>query len=1066
MKAIPARNLGKRRAFDILPVVLLVLLCGSMCGWNQTNPSTQKTDKAVSAHIYRQDGAEGKSDPVAEFRGLPVRRIAFEGVSAERLSPLPEHLAQALGEPVSRETLAASLRQVFATGLFESVAVQGVREADGVALIFKGAPRAFVGTVSVYGARGASTNSQLERACGLLPGTRFTDGRLEQAMTLMLQTLADDGYHEPTITHTLTPHTKEQLVDIAFQVDSGLRARVGGVEVSGEPGMSLEKFRSEAHLRAGSRVDHDTVNRALNGVVKHYQKEDRLEAEIKLVAQNYDRATKRMSYQFSANRGGVVRIRVDGASISAERLKRAIPVYQEGTVDEDLLNEGNRRLRDYYQRLGYFDVKVDHQREAPGPDEVVIIYSVALGQKRRVESVTISGNRYFDTSTLKDLLSVHAADTLDRHGTYSQALVAADVSAIQAAYQNNGFSAVKVTPSANAAAAASDKPLRASRKPAGLDVEYNIDEGMQQRVGSVKLHGNDHAETAQLLALLNTAPGQLFSPQSLAGDRDALLTEYLGRGFDQVSVELEQQADPESANQVDIVFRINEGKQTFVRDVYLTGLHYTRPETVKRAVTLRDGDPLSQTSLLETQRNLYDFALFNQVNTAIENPNGEATRKTVLVQLSEARRWTFTYGLGFEAQTGQPQSNCQGYHAPGTTCTSEGKTGISPRVLGALTRNNLFGREISASIQGTYGLLEQRVNLVFQSPHFYGSPNFGLNFSGGYANSLAVTTYVSSKLDGGVRLTEHFNTPESRLSRANTFVYEFDFRRVKVAGSSLQVYPTGIAELSAPVRVAGPGFTWIRDTRDSPIDSHRGTYTSFQEFTSAHRFGSQAQFNRLDLTNSSYYALDKKRLILARNSRYAQERAFGEESDRLIPLPERLYSGGPTSLRGFSINAAGPRDPQTGYPIGGAGALLNSTELRLPPPALPWVGDSVSFVLFHDMGNVFTNAGDAWASALRIDQPDRDACKQPEPQTTPPTSPSGPVTSTGPHGACSFNYFSHAAGLGLRYHTPVGPIRLDFSYNLNPPIYPVTYDYSNPSRLPYVGESGHFNFFFSLGQTF
>jgi outer membrane protein assembly factor BamA len=123
------------------------------------------------------------------------------------------------------------------------------------------------------------------------------------------------------------------------------------------------------------------------------------------------------------------------------------------------------------------------------------------------------------------------------------------------------------------------------------------------------------------------------------------------------------------------------------------------------------------------------------------------------------------------------------------------------------------------------------------------------------------------------------------------------------------------------------------------------------------------------------------------------------------------------------------------------------------------------------MGNVFANAGDAWQSALRIHQPDRDSCKVLTPGTVadPPTPPNPPPpTSIGPLGNCSFNYFSHAAGLGLRYHTPVGPIRLDFSYNLNPPIYPINVNYS--LSLPYtdqhVGEAGHFNFFFSLGQTF
>jgi len=384
-------------------------------------------------------------------------------------------------------------------------------------------------------------------------------------------------------------------------------------------------------------------------------------------------------------------------------------------------------------------------------------------------------------------------------------------------------------------------------------------------------------------------------------------------------------------------------------------------------------------------------------------------------------------------------------------------------VIADITRNNLFGREQSASLQGTYGLLEQKVNLLFQIPHLDLNRNFGFTLSGGYANSLDVSTYVASKLEAGLRWTEHFNSSTSLLSKANTFIYEFNFRRVKVQANSLQVAPSEIALLATAVRVGGPALTWIRDTRDSALDAHRGTYTSFQEFLSDKFFGAQATFNRLDLSNSSYWSFDKNRFVLARNTRYGEERAFGTPGDELIPLPERLYAGGTTSLRGFSENAAGPRDPETGYPVGGAGALINSTEMRLPPPTLPFFGDSLSFVLFHDMGNIFANASEAWASALRVRQPDRDTCKFPAvlPKTT-------PSNSTGLEGPCSFNYFSHAPGVGLRYHTPAGPIRLDFSYNLNPPIYPVYYDYSlkQPGSDPHVGMAGHFNFFFSLGQTF
>lgn len=1019
-----------------------------------SNPEKRPVPAVASSSAGAADENRSSSEErLDEWEGKQVLRIEFAGVATSRLDPLPRELAQQPNAPLKAENVRQSLRRLYASGLYDSISAEGSLEGDGVVLIFHGEPRTFIGVVTVEGAKGSNTNSLLVRTSRLTPGTRFTSTSLAQAETEMRRSLAENGYHEPEFMHTLTPHPEEQLVDIAYTVVSGPHARAGNISVSGESGLTREEFRHYSKLKPGHTVDQDTAGKALNGVENYYRKQDRLEADVKLESQEYVPAKKVIDFKFSANRGPIVHVLVDGVSLSEGRVRKLLPIYEEGSVDEDLLNEGNRRLQNYYQRLGYFDVKVQHKEKPPTADLVEIVFRVQLGARHRVGKVSIAGAKYFDLPTLQELLSVRAKDAFDSHGIYNQSLVAADVSALEAIYQNNGFSHVKVTPEIQDEDNQGQNPSRA--KLIGLAVVYHVDEGDQQRVHSVQLAGTNKIEPARLTAMLNTAAGQPLSPESLAGDRETLLTYYLSRGFDQAGVEVTQAEQPGDPSKVDITFHISEGEQVFLRRVLISGLHYTRPQTIARGITLKEGEPLDQTALLDTQRNLYDLALFNEVNPVIENPTGEEPRKTVLLQTTEARRWDISYGGGFELQTG----TVNGSSGSGPN----GTVGASPRGVLEVSRINLFGRNQTVSLRGNLGLLEQRVNFVYQYPHVFGNRNLNFSFTAGYNNSQDVVTYSASQLEGSLRLTEKFNGEHEWLSKANTFVYQFVYRRVKVNQNSIQVPTDDIPLVLEAVRVGGPSFTWIRDTRDAPLDAHRGTYTSFQEFISSAVFDSQANFNQVDVSNSSYYQFEHNRFVLARNTRYGQERAYGRPGDEAIPLPERLYGGGGNSHRGFGINSAGPRDPQSGFPIGGAGVFINSTELRMPPPTLPYVGNSVSFVLFHDMGNVFTNSRDIWPSAIRFRQQDREGCRD-----LTGGLPTGPVYSTGQIGTCTFNYFSHALGLGARYHTPVGPVRVDFSWNVNPPIYPVTYDTVTDTNLakPYVGEGSHFNFFFSLGQSF
>jgi outer membrane protein assembly factor BamA len=609
-----------------------------------------------------------------------------------------------------------------------------------------------------------------------------------------------------------------------------------------------------------------------------------------------------------------------------------------------------------------------------------------------------------------------------------------------------------------------------------IDVTYTIDEGKQQKFGAVELSGVNASRQQPVRALLSAETGQPFSLITLSNDRDAVLSYYLAHGFDHARVEILQTVNPQDKDRIDVTLGVSEEQQVFIDHVLLTGLERTRPGIVQSQLLVRGGAPLDQAALLQTQRNLYNLALFNEVNAAVQNPTGNAPSKNVLVQLTEAKRWDVTYGAGFEAQTGTP-SVVPGTHRGGTAAQN-GKAGVSPRGSVDVSRINLRGTEQSLTLHTTFGLLERVATLTFTNPQLLGNPNFTASLSGGYSNVQNITTFQASTLQGDFRVTQKYK-------KADTFIYDFQYRRVSVNANSLEITPNLIAQLSQPVTVGGPGVTYFHDTRDpTPLDANRGQYYSVQEFVSDSAFGAQTNFNRLDLSHSSYYTFGKKKYVFARNTRIGFENTFGATGSsnnggigvancqgnlqftnatcNPVPLPERMYAGGATSHRGFGINNAGPRDLTTGYPVGGSSVVVNSFELRLPPPTLPFVGSSVSFVLFHDMGNVFRYPSDMFSSVKNFRQPNQSTCRN---VTLPAPAPGQPpVDPSTVSGTCNFNYYSHAVGLGARYKTPVGPIRVDFSYNLNPPIYPVFYDYTG--KPPYVGQAGHFNFFFSIGQAF
>jgi outer membrane protein assembly complex protein YaeT len=1045
----------------------------------QPAPSNLQSNQAIA------DPLPALPESVWSQAGKTVTAVRFEGVTFQAGNAIFAELQQKTGAPLDPAKVRADLRRLFATGLYRDIAVYGEPAGEALTLVFAGEPRFFVGRVTIEGVKSDRLSSLLEFSTKLDPGAAYTGPELPAAVDAVKDSLAQNGYFQPVVTETTQVDEAGRQIDATFHVQTGPQAKVGNVTVEGaDPGITVAQFRHYGGLncsrlalffdkRCDPKVGRETTGNALSGVRNFYEKNDHLEGTISLQRSTYVAPRRELDYEFAASQGPTVKVVVNGAKLSRQRTKLLVPVYEEGAVDNDLLNEGAFNIKDYLQQRGYFDVTDSVRLIGKDSHNVTVEYDVTPGVLHRVTAVRIRGNKYFDTATLEELLRVKKGDAYQRSGRYSAQLVQEDVSSIEALYRANGFLNVQATSAVKDIDQRDGRPL----KQAQIQVTFTVAEGTQQRFGKVELSGVSEANVAAVRSLLSAQPGQPFSLTTLSGDRDAVLSYYLAHGFDHARIEIAQTPSAEDNSRTDVGLHVTEGQQVFIERVLLTGLVHTRPKVVANQVLVHAGDPLDQTALLQTQRNLYNLAQFAEVNAAVQDPTGDAPSKNVLVQLTEAKRWDVTYGFGFEAQTGTPGITTG--QTRGATAAQNGNAGVSPRISADVSRINLKGTLDSLTLHTSYGLLEEIATLSFNNPQLFGHKSLSGSISGGYSDVQDISTYASSTLQGDFRVIQ-------KVKRADTFIYDFQYRRVSLDASSLEITPNLIPQASEPVIVGGPQVTYLHDTRDpGPLNAGKGMYFSAQEFVASSIFGSHTDFNKVDVSEANYYTFGKHKYVFARKLRVGFENSWGANPNATgtagtidvaatacsgtllqtnptcvaVPLPERLYAGGATSHRGFGINDAGPRDLTTGFPVGGTGALVNTFELRLPPPTLPLVGDSISFVLFHDMGNSFQYARDMFSSIQHFHQPDQASCRN---LLGPLLSAYGQAASA--VGSCNFNYYSHAVGLGARYATPVGPIRLDFSYNLNPPIYPVFDDYTGSQ--PYVGQASHFNFFFSIGQSF
>ena len=955
----------------------------------------------------------------SRFEGQMIRAIRFnppdQPITADEFNRiLPLHV----GSPLHMDDVRAALAKLYATGRFADASIDAEPLADGVELRISTEFTYFVGGVDVDGAIGFPSRAQLLAASKLELGEPFEASQMGQAVENMRERLQANGLRLGNLQYHLHPNPATEEMGVEFEINPGPRARFDGVKAEGKFARSIESIIHSSGWRRGfgplvfpgwREATETRVQTGVDRVRKSFQSNDRLEAKVTLDHLEYHGKTNTITPTLAIDNGPIIQIRLTGAKVSNRQLRQLIPVYEERTVDRGLLIEGVRNLTDYFQARGYFDAKVDFTERTGDADAHAIDYTIDRNDRHRMVRIEFAGNRFFDNATLKERLTTREAGFLRyRYGRYSQHIRDEDIQAIRDLYRSNGFRDVIVE--------ASILDDFGGRKDA-MAVRFQITEGDPWLVDGLEIEGVPEEDVARLTRIMESTPGQIFSETAVGADRDTILAYYSNAGHPSVTFDWSQ-TPGEAERRVKLRYVVHPGVREFVRDILVRGLENTRPSLVLAQMRIHAGDPVSQNQIAETQQRLYDLGIFAKVQAALQNPDGEEESKYVLFQLEEANKYSLTAAVG--AQIARIGGGITTFDAPA------GQTGFSPRVSLGLSRLNLFGSANTASIQTLMSTIEQRAIASYLIPKPANQDNLTLIFSALFDNSHDIRTFASRRWEGSVQLSQ-------RLTRTNSLQYRFSFRHSAV--TDVKISPELVPLLSQPVRVGLLSMSYIYDRRDNPTDTHRGILNTIDAGVSLAAFSSQTDFTRLIFRNSTYHPLGKD-IVIARTLQFGVINRIGGLMD--IPLAERFFSGGASSQRAFPDNQAGPRDLVTGFPLGGTALLFHSTELRFP-----LFGENVGGVLFHDMGNVYT---DVDSISFRFRQRD----------------------------PSDFNYMVQAVGFGIRYKTPVGPLRIDLSVSPDPPHFNgfagnlqdlINCTSTNTCQTTRQIIS-HFQFHFSLGQTF
>ena len=956
------------------------------------------------------------------YQGQNVSSVEIGGDPSLDTAKLLPLLPLKAGEQFSQEKANESIAALQDTGKFKGVQLRVVPDIKGVRVLLVVQPGIYFGMYKFHGALGPFSYSQLLQVSNYPPEGPYTKADVNNASAALVRYFQRNGYFLAQVKPELQVDRQHGLVNVAFNTTLGKKAKFGKVTIEGASPQEtahltqvlhsiLARLRGSA-IREGKTYRLKTVQNATMYLQSAMSKQAHLSATVKLIGANYDPATNRADVAFHVTPGPLIHVAVEGAHVWSWDKRKLLPVYQQVGIDQEIIQEGRQNLVSYFQSKGYFDtqVKVDVAQATNGE---TISYHIEKGPRHKVRDVAIAGNHSLSDSRLMPSVAVKEAHIFS-HGSYSEKLVRQSVKNLQAIYQAAGFSTVKVVPEVKNAGG-------------NLDVTFQVTEGPRDIVETLNVEGNDTMPVSKLAPKgLNAEPGQPYSQKLVDQDRANIMTRYLESGYLTATFRETVKTVGKDPHHLAVTYHIYEGPRVVTTNIVTVGRKQTQQSFINRTSKLHPNRPLTENDMLAAESRLYEPGIFDWAEVDPRRQITTQNREELVVKVHEAKRNSLTYGFGFEVIK-------RGGSIPSGTVTVPGippvgvsqnfrtaeQTFYGPRGSIEYTRKNIFGRAETLTVGGLADRLDQRGNITFQDPHFR-STNWEWDLSGTGEHDSTNPIFTSRVGEGSTQLQHALNTDKTQNIFLRYTYNETGLTRL------LSEFQDLVPPSDQHVRLSTLAASYVRDTRDSPLDAHKGIYETAEFDLTPSVLGSSVNFTRF-LGQVAYYKKLPKvpdNIIWANSLRIGLEDPF---SGSHVPLAEQFFSGGGSTLRGFPLDGAGPQRQiaicntpgscpanltaancfapvcsVTTVPVGGNALLILNSEFRIPVPLKKGLG----VVAFYDGGNVFRT-----------------------------------VTFQG--------QYTNSIGGGIRYETPVGPVRVDVGHLLNAP--------------PGVGG---IQYFITLGQAF